>query len=151
METSKFTISLSDEQRGPFPVATESIWFDKVSPGWRIKNIPFFVDGVAFDDIVKLSMLETGEYIIDLVLEESGNSTIWVYINNKVGENCLQELKNIGCGVEGGVFEGYYAVNVPALLNWSTIENALGLFIDNEDISVDYPCVRAKHNGESAP
>lgn len=114
-----------------------------------MRNIPFFVDEVALDDVVELVKLDSGEYLIGRVVQQSGNSTIWIYVKSRAGDENLNQLKDLGCRIETGVIDGYFAVNVLARLNWSGISNAISEGVSCGSILVDYPCVRANHSGSA--
>lgn len=120
--STKLTLRLTAEESGPFPVATESLWFDKEHSGYRVKNIPFFVEGVSLNDIVSLESAGHSEYIIGTVVEKSGNSTVWVYVmEQQHTSELLQLLQTSSCTFETGVIEGYtrlafHSTSIPANL-----------------------------------
>jgi hypothetical protein len=138
----KVSFVLTDDQRGPYPIDTESIWCSPVGEFFRIENIPFLVDGIAFGDLVELASAQNG-FVVNRVVESSGNSTVWLLLEGEEkSSDVLAALKQLGCGVEGGVFSGYFAANIPKSAD---IERALGLLqqaVDEGLISVDYPCIR---------
>lgn len=142
-EAVKISFALSAEEAGPYPVASESIWCVRERDGYRIKNIPFFVEGLAFDDVVSIEPVEDGFHRVSRVLLPSGNSTIWIYLQDReLGVDAIKQLKSLGCGVESGVFDGYYAVNVPEALSIVSVYAVLDSAVENESILVDYPAIR---------
>lgn len=144
----KLPIHLTKEQVGSFPVSIEHLWFERSwieqkGDYYRLKNIPQFVDEVAFDDVVKLHAVAQEAYVITDIVEASDNSTLWVLFKQP---NCIQSfiqrVKALGCGIEGGALEGYYAINVPIQVD---IESCYAIIdtMEHQGILVaDYPCLR---------
>lgn len=57
-------------------LAVESVWAAKEGNGYRIKNIPFFAPNIAYDDMISVED-DNGElFFDDIIIEESGNSTL---------------------------------------------------------------------------
>lgn len=110
----KVKIQLTDEQMEGYPVSTESLWFDDEGDKYRLRNIPFFIDNISFGDLITLLPISADLYQIEDILERSGNSTVWISISADGDESeILGQIKELGCGVEGGVLAGYFAINVP--------------------------------------
>ena len=140
----KRTIRLTDDQIGPYPVPTESLWFDIESDDLlRLKSIPFFVDELSFDDVVSLTPLGDDEWRIAEVVQGSGNSPIWLLVKDEAaGRDMLASISALGCGVEGGVFDGYYAINLPAEVDWSSFMDLINEEANADWLAVDYPSIR---------
>lgn len=142
----KLSFLLTEEQAGPFPVSIESLWCDVDGAYYRVKNVPFFIDGLSFDDVISVSELPDGVVQVKEIVEPSFNSTIWIYLlDNTHGEPVVEALQLLGCGVEGGVIDGYFSVNVPAALDFHDVYAAIKSGEENGSISVDYPSIR--HHG----
>lgn len=142
-DSHKYTLTLTPEQAGPFPVSTESLWFDVVAGGLRLRNIPFFVDGLALDDIVTLHALDDGTWALDRVVRPSGNSTVWIHLDEGRQRPWLDALaRRTGCRFEGGVIAHYYALNVPPDTDFAALCAALDEAQESGEVLVDYPCVR---------
>ncbi|MBB6521316.1 DUF4265 domain-containing protein [Pseudoteredinibacter isoporae] len=137
----KISFLLTEDQIGPFPVSIESICCECEGEYLRVKNIPFYVDNLSFDDLISVIEVGRKEYQIDEVVSESGNSTVWVYVKSEI-TGVIEQLKALGCGVETGVIDGYYAVNVPSELNISPVLDILETAESTGDVSVDYPSIR---------
>ncbi len=143
VERRKYTLTLSAAQAGPFPVSTESLWFDVVDAGLRLRNIPFFVDGLALDDVVALRALDDGTWALDAVLQPSGNSTVWIHLDEGRQRPWLDALaRRTGCRFEGGVIAHYYALSVPPDTDFASLCAALDEAQASGEVLVDYPCVR---------
>ena len=62
--------------------------------------------------------------------------------NDNVGSEFLKSINALGCGLEGGAFEGYFSINVPESVD---IENCYALIDtaeDSEYLVADYPSIR---------
>jgi hypothetical protein len=139
----KLSFKLTDEQMGPFPVSVESLWCESEGIYYRVKNAPFFIDGISFDDLIAVSKIDDHLYRIDSVEAPSKNSTIWVYSKDEVqGGRLLESLNKLGCGIEGGVFPDYYAVNVPGTTDLDFILKILNDAESSGWIACDYPSIR---------
>ena len=135
------TFLLSEEEIRSFPVSTESLWLDKVGSYFQVKNIPMFIEGMAYDDIIKIKTVGDNLYQLDSVKKVSGNSNIWVLLKD-FESTVTDKLIKVGCGVEGGALDGYFAINVPKNNDW----NKVAAILDNEEsedkIVIDYPVFR---------
>ena len=139
----KLTFALSEEEIGPYPVSSEALWCTPENGNFRLKNIPFFLEGVSFDDIV--SVVREGEHLhrISKVVNPSSNSTLWISIqDSKNGLPLLDALTALGCGVEGGVLEDYYAINVPGAVRLQNVLDLIDPALRKEWLLVDYPSIR---------
>jgi hypothetical protein len=145
----KLSFVLTDAQAGPFPVSSEAIWCLEENGNYRVRNIPFFIDGVSFDDVIEVEPEATdGKWRIRRVVLASGNSTIWMYAKESVrGLQLVDRLVATGCGVEGGVIPDLFAINVPAGNEIAEVIAVLDDAIEEGLIDVDYPSIR--HPGVS--
>lgn len=145
--TVKLTFRLSEEQAGPFPVSTESLWCIKEEGNYRIKNIPFFIDGISFDDLISIIHLSDDLVEIDEVIQASGNSTIWLYVKDELhGAEALNAIKLLGCGVEGGVLEGYFSLNVPSHVDIKEVNAIIEKAESHGFVISDNPSIRHDAN-----
>jgi len=144
----KLSFLLTEDQRGPYPIDGESIWCDPVGKYFRIKNIPFFIDGIAYDDVIEVEPVQD-RFIVKRVVSPSGNSTVWIFLESEpAATRFVAELKRLGCGVEGGVLHNYLAFNIPSSVDG---EHVLGLIVQAVDkgwIDADYPCIRVEGASE---
>ncbi len=139
----KLTFKLTEEQSGPFPVSTESLWFVEENSGYRLKNIPFFIDELSFDDVISVKQLDKNLYCIEKILQPSLNSTIWVYLKDvDSGKEIIDKIVGMACGIESGVIDDYYAVNVPGEVEYSSVYNLLVEEESNGVLMADYPSTR---------
>lgn len=139
----KLTFKLSEEQMGPFPISSESLWFIKEVKGYRLKNIPFFIDELSFDDVIQVKQRDDELYILEQVLIPSGNSTIWIYLKDlKVSQCIVEKIIKMGCGIESGVIGDYYAINIPKDVDYSLVHKLVAQEEDNNCLIADYPSTR---------
>lgn len=134
----KITLRIEDSEG--LPVSSESLWFDKVGKYYKLKNIPFFIENVSFDDLLELKSIGHDEYLINKVIERSGNSTLWIniYDNHNI-EDIRSKLVDLSCGVEGGIKPGFFTVNVPKRIDIRHIYNLLDPYEDEDILVIGYP------------
>jgi hypothetical protein len=136
-------ILLTEEQRGSFPVGVESLWFKPIGANYQLKNAPFFIDGLSYDDIVSLRLVDEDTYQVGEILEHSLNSTVWVYLKeSSAGLRVIERLTSFHCDLETGVIDDYYAVNVPGGSDYIAITELLDSAEDLGHILVSYASVR---------
>lgn len=139
----KITIQLTDDQMGDYPVSTESLWFDKEGDYFRLKNVPFFIDNLSYDDLVEIRQCSSDTYEIINIVSPSKNSTVWLCINgDDAAKTILDGMKQLGCIVEGGVLYGYYAMNIPADTNFDEVYSLIEKGQESNVLVVDYPSIR---------
>jgi len=96
--------------------ATESMWASPLAASrYRLKNIPFYVYGVSYDDVVVTEAVG-GQNVFRSVFESGGHSTYRIFL---VGEKSMegfetawQSLGQIGCTCERAT-DYLVAVDVP--------------------------------------
>lgn len=137
----KITFELTDEQKGPFPVSTETLWCTVEGEYYRVKNIPFFIDNLSFDDLISIGRVGNELFEIRSIVSESGNSTIWIYFKKK-DKRIIKHIVELGCGVESGVLDDYYAINIPSEIEYSLVFDYLEECERKGTILVDYPSIR---------
>ncbi|NQZ10330.1 MAG: DUF4265 domain-containing protein [Algicola sp.] len=125
------------------PVKHESLWGERNGDSFKLKNAPFFIDNVAFDDIVQIKKLDGDVFDIIKVINPSQHSTIWIYINDdKDVSLILEAIKKLNCGVEGGAVDNYYSINIPSSATLAKLYVLLDPYIGDERIIIDYPCLK---------
>lgn len=133
------------ETRDDWPgFSLESLWTEKNNERFRIKSIPFFVKGLAYDDEIRI--LKYGKDGIveafDVVLP-SGNSTIWIYVPANLDEDwVLEELGKSGIGFEGGVYTGLITANLPEETSLRHFDDLIRKVDPAQDLKLAYPALR---------
>jgi hypothetical protein len=110
----KAFVKLDDDWHGN---STESIWvkpwFKKNT--YQVRNVPFYVRGISFDDIVEVEEKEGVKYIKN-VLKKSGHSTYRIFLQEEITEDIFKmfwkPLEDIGCSYEKA-YNRFYAIDVP--------------------------------------
>lgn len=106
---------------------------------YQLENIPFFVQGFSFGDIVKVEQCDDFLKVLHLV-KESGNGTLNIIFldpkNEIYKKGILGNIEELGCGYEGieNVVKGYYTVNIPENKNY---ENLISL-LEKEKNNIDF-------------
>ena len=143
----KLCFRLTQDQSAGFPVGAERIWCRKEPGGYRVKNAPFFVDGLSFEDLITVRDLGSGDVELDQILERSGNSTIWMNFSNPdFSKAVLDSIRSLGCSIEGGVFPGYFSVNVPEIVPIVDVFDLLDKEINQGVLEVNYPSIRQERS-----
>lgn len=141
--TVKIAIKLTDEQSEGYPISSESLWFDRYEAFYCLKNIPFFIDNLSYEDVVELIPSEDGYYEIKSIVKSSDNSTIWLsFYDEKASKQYLDKINMYGCGYEAGIFKNYYAVNIPSTVDIERIYNIIDDGEDKKVLIADYPSIR---------
>ncbi|MES1195547.1 MAG: DUF4265 domain-containing protein [Steroidobacter sp.] len=142
-DTIKLRFLLTDSRSAGFPVTIESLWCIKENDGYRVKNAPFFINGISFDDLISVRTLDSGEVQLNQVIQPSGNSTLWLnFPKPELAKDILNTLTSLGCGTEGGVFPGYYSINIPQNVDIQPIFDLLDSELDKGIVEVNYPSIR---------
>jgi hypothetical protein len=110
------------------PVSVERLWASKTDERMmvRIENVPFYLRGLAFGDIVQVRPdHERRELVYEKFVRESGHSTVQIVLHaSEAEDDAVRVLTSLGCSWEVSNVAEYWAVDVPA--------------------SVEYPLLRAE-------
>jgi len=84
--------------------ATESMWARSEGTNrFRLENIPFYVYGVSYGDLVT-TVIEEGQHFFQGVSERGGHSTYRVFLTEEASEERFDEyssaLRSLGCTYE---------------------------------------------------
>lgn len=131
----------------------ETMWaiiIDQKKGLYKIANIPFYVPSIATDDII-LAEYDNDEEILTYrnTIEFSDNSTIRVIIIDKSQEiNTIRDLfKKLDCPSES-LSSSYFAMEIPAIVDYKTIKEILYNLEQKETISYEESCLSGKHKNE---
>ena len=125
------------------PARLESLWCDEVDGMYQVRNTPFFISGLAFDDVFRVLDEEEGEIVSWELIRSSGNSTLWAFFRDENVEHVvLSQLSQIGCGFEGGAVKGLYAVNIPEACSIAGVEDVLSPHEIAGSVETAYPADR---------
>lgn len=122
------------------PFSVEHLWSERRGGNYIIRSFPFFVKGIAYGDLI-CGQLDSSGYINNWsLLVPSGNSTIWVIEEGDTG--IIEDLENIGCGIESGAIENLYSINVPKSVETEEVESVIDSYEDDNRVSIAYPAYR---------
>jgi len=102
---------------------TESVWAEFISAKrYRIRNTPFFVKGVSFEDII-FAHKKCGELFFESTSISAGHSTYRILLDKRTSGNDYlkywKSLEQLGCSYESTTIGGMLllAVDAPSKLD----------------------------------
>lgn len=122
------------------PHDIEHIWLEHSNGHYTVKNFPFYVKGIAFEDIISIELNESGYVESWEVITSSGNSLIWIYEHEST--SILERLQKIGCGFETQKTVNLHAVNIPPSIDVEILDSILESETEQQKISVAFPVFR---------
>ena len=123
------------------PYDTEFIWAEGDGNILTIKSFPFFVNGIAYNDKIRIIESDDDTIVKWEVAEQSGNSTVWIIIHD-TSSDLLERLEVLGCGYEGAPLKVIYSVNVPPTVDKRMLDSILEEYESSGDVSVAFPAFR---------
>jgi hypothetical protein len=114
---------------------------------YKLDNIPFYAPLVASDDIVYAEFDEQQQMLTyRKTVEFSGNSTIQVVLmDNSININSIRnKFEELGC-VSEKVNEGYFSMEIPALVDYKLIKQKLDELEQKETIGYAEPFLADQH------
>ncbi|WP_454803424.1 DUF4265 domain-containing protein [Mucilaginibacter phyllosphaerae] len=128
----------------------ETMWaivMDQEKGLYKIDSIPFYAPLVASNDIV-FAEYDEKELMLTYrnTIEYSGNSTVWVVVmDDSVEVNIIREIfKSMGC-VSEKINDAYFAMEIPAIIDYKIIKQELGKLEKEEIIGYSEPCLSTHH------
>ena len=129
----------------------ESLWaieLDKENGLYKIDNIPFFLNLVASDDIIRAEFDEKEQRLIYKETDEFGeNSLIQVVIIDKnIDTNAIRtEFSDLGCQSEK-FKEGYFSMEISSDLNFGMVKKKLEELSAAGKIDYAVPIIADRHS-----
>ena len=106
---------------------------------FRIKNVPFFVEEVSYDDVVAASETENPEQFDFLFVEENSpyTSISIIILDETVSEDLKDLFNGLDCVMEYGEFGVYkvFAVAIPSSSPYFDVRKKLEMYEDSGRIS----------------
>jgi hypothetical protein len=117
---------------------------------YKIDNIPFFVQGYSYGDVVEVEASENDIPKVIGLVTESGNSTVnIIFFNKNTNEQdiILNEIVSMGLSYEGlqGVLPGYFSVNVPKYVDYEEVRH----FLRSKHMDLDFREACLAHTEDS--
>ncbi|HEX2767136.1 MAG TPA: DUF4265 domain-containing protein [Candidatus Limnocylindria bacterium] len=108
------------------PASEETLWSEELGEGrYRVDNIPFFVRGIAVDDVVEATSGDEMPTFLRL-LQPSGHSTmrVIVYDAEEVAK-VREEFHLLGCATESMSNSRLIAIDVPPSADLARVRSQL--------------------------
>lgn len=140
MKKLQFVLDIDD---GWPPVASEGVWCDCVGDHYKLKNVPFFIRGLAADDIFKTEPDSVNGHIFEFeIIEESGHSVVWLINNTGLDLSIFRKkITDLGCNYEGLPQFSLVAIDVPPQTNLETLDAIIDEY-EEKGIEFAYPVWR---------
>ena len=124
MEKVLFALEVED---GWPPVATEGVWCERVNGNYKLKNVPFFISGLAMDDTFTAEPDAVNEHIFEYeILKESGRSVVWLMNNKRLDiSEFIKKIKALGCRYESLTQYSLGAIDVPPSIDVTQFYQAI--------------------------
>ena len=139
MATEKLVFALEIDNGWP-PISAEGVWCEKIEETYKLLNTPFFIPDLACGDIFTAIADPINQNIFEFdVIEESGNSVVWVMNNDNIDiKPFTEKLKKIGCTFEGFPRFSLLSIDVPSTVDIIALKELLDLF-DEMGLDFAYP------------
>lgn len=124
---------IEQDEDGYPGVDVETIWARRRGRGFEVDNIPFYVRGVSWGDVVSVEPAKSGVLEFRKVVEPSFHSTIRVILVKECSDHrsieertaeLRKRLSTIGCDSEG-VRPGFFSVDIPPSITLSAVRKIL--------------------------
>ncbi len=140
----KVMFYLEPDEDGYPPFNWETLWVLQINPDrFQIDNIPFFVRGISYKDVVSVQRKE-GELHFEEIVSPSNHSTIRVIVFHEMNVDFLrQSLTRLGCSSELNKTK-MISVDIPPEVNYSKVIELLAK--GEEDELWDYEEAAIRHN-----
>ncbi|QNN69342.1 DUF4265 domain-containing protein [Thermomonas carbonis] len=109
------------------PISSEAVWCDQIGNAFRLRNAPFFIKGLAVNDVFEAQPDSVNEHIFEFVVTEpSAHSLIWM-LNNTEAEidPILSKFREVGCSTEALERFALYAIDVPPYVTDSILNDLI--------------------------
>ena len=128
----------------------ETIWANAADENlgyYQLDSIPFYVAGLATDDIVHAEYDDEEEILVcRTTLKASGNSTVWVVVlKDTTDVNEVRDIfEELGC-LTDAFNDRYFAMEIKAELNYHLIKDRLNQLISDANVVYIEACLSAYH------
>lgn len=141
----KYIFDLEVSDNWP-PVDAESLWLEKADAGYIIRTIPYFIRNISLGDIVEIEQLDNARAKLIRIVEQSENSTIWLYFKSQFErvDEVLTKLSAAGIVYEGGGIAGYYALTLYPDIPLRTFDSIIIPYESSGWVEIVYGAMRHK-------
>lgn len=122
----KVLFDVEQDEDGYPPASAETLWAVRVGDGlFQIDNIPFFVHGIAMNDIVSATP-EEGVFRYKEVIQPSGHGTLRLIVSETSDVQAVRDLfRQLGCSSELSHLPRLIAVDIPPSLSSQELRKVL--------------------------
>jgi hypothetical protein len=106
----------------------ERLWAKRISQNqYQIENIPFYVKGLSFGDIVEAKEISEDVYEFIRIQKHSGHTTFRIFVSEDVSDkervlqNILKDLNSLGAQTEGMEGSSLTAIDLPPTTDISKV------------------------------
>lgn len=106
----------------------ERVWAKKINDNeFQVGNIPLYVRGVSYGDIVEAQEVSKDVYQFTKVIRSSGHSTFRIFVDSnmpesqKILQEVITQLNNMGVKTEGAKDSSLTAIDIPKNVNVSMV------------------------------
>ena len=126
-----------DIEDGWPPVGSEGVWCERVDKNYRMKNSPFSIPGIAFNDIFAAEIDSVNEHIFGFeIIKESGHSVVWLMNNNDLDiSEFRKKIIDLGCSFEGFPKFSLGSIDIPHTVDGESFER---LVDEYEEKGIDF-------------
>lgn len=127
------------------PFDHEHIWVEQTPSGFRVKNAPLYIHGIAYDDEILVHLVNQRDNYIDHweMIFPSGNSTVWIMeLRYGTFSSIIDRLESQNIFVSEGYPAGYFSVTILADVELSTFDDLVFSLLQTGSISVAYGSLR---------
>lgn len=145
-----FTLPAISEYWPPFGQETLWVRWTALELGAQIANVPFFVFGVAFNDLIRVVPVEDrDELLFGEVVHQSGRSVLRLLINDPDSHDRIEQWLALNdCPWEVGTIKNHLAVDVPAWVDYGAVLGGLIQFRDQDQLGIEEAALSAVHSAQ---
>ncbi len=138
----KILFDLEQDEDGYPPASAETLWAVQVGEGlFKIDNIPFFVLGIAVEDVVS-AVPEEGVFRFKEVVQPSGHGTLRVVVYDPSDVPAVHALfKQMGCSTEQSHLPRLIAIDVPPSVSLDELKRMLDAGREQERWGYEEACL----------
>jgi hypothetical protein len=144
MEKIMFALDVED---GWPPVSSEGAWCERVDNLYKFRNVPFFISGLAFNDIFSAERDPVNDHIFEFeVVEKSGHSVVWLMNNADIDISEFKEgILKLGCSFESFPRFSLGAIDVPPNVDLNPFDRLIDEY-EERGLAFAFPVWRADEN-----
>ena len=138
----RILFELEQDEDGYPPASAETLWAIEVGEGlFKIDNVPFFVLGIAVEDVVS-AVPEEGVFRFKEVVQSSGHSTLRVVVYDPADVPAVHALfKEMGCSTEQSHLPRLVAIDVPPSVPLDELKRVLESGSEQERWGYEEACL----------